>query len=433
MIGGAAARGEAMTEANGLTRVRLIVAAAASATTGRDLLTPEAVAALGQALRPFVPFESLGWALTEPGAQWTRLLVVATAPGAASPLPWGHRAARATVTDAEVTRVVGEEEDATEPVLALRAAGARNVLLVPLRAAGAAIGWMVAGWGAGAAGPTPATLDALGLLGEVIGPAVLLALKRRPSSRPPSTVPTLTVEQAQQIAIAGRLASLGTLAGGVVHEINNPATFIALAAGQIEKAVAASMGESDPARAASIHELTEGIQEATRQIRGLVSDFRQFVGGAGRSAMLTVDLERVLAAAAAMTRAAHRHDAQLETDIGEIPPCPGQLLALGPVTVNLLVNGIESLGQGPGPRRVSLHARSRGDVLDIVVADNGCGIAPEHLPLVFDPFFTTKPTDIHAGVGLTVARSVVESLGGTIDIRSEAGTGTTVAMKVPIP
>jgi signal transduction histidine kinase len=422
-----------MSEPNGLSLLRQILGGASAALAGRDPLSPEGVAALAQALRPFRPFEHLGWALTEPGTSWTQLLLVAAAPGAAAPIPWGTRSPKAIVADHEVARIVRADGEATEPAASLRGDAERDVLLVPLRGPGAPIGWMVASWKAGRSEVEEATVAALGLLGDVLGPWLHAAMRRRPSSRPPSTVPTLTMEQAQQIAIAGRLASLGTLAGGVVHEINNPATFIALAAGQIDKGVAAAMGATDPKRAESIHELTEGIQEATRQIRGLVSDFRQFVGGAGRSAMLTVDLERVLTAAAAMTRAAHRHDAQLETDISEIPPCPGQLLAVGPATVNVLVNGIESLGNGPGPRRLMLRARTQNDLLEIVVTDNGCGIVPEHLPLVFDPFFTTKPTDVHAGLGLTVARSVIESLGGTIQLESECGAGTTVRMRVPIP
>jgi len=413
-----------MTESEDLSLAQAVLAAAASATAGRSLLSREGVAALAEALRSFGPFEHVGWVLADEKA--ARILLLPTERTATLLLPWDHLAAGTLAAEHEVARMAAAD-NASGPARAVRDAGCEHVLLVPMQASGNTIGWLVAAWRGAGRELASQRVAAIGLLGHALGPTLhheLTAASLAP--------PDLTPEQARQIVVAGRLASIGTLAGGVVHEINNPATFIALAAGQIEKGVSAGLAESDPARAASLIELTSGIQEATRQIRGLVGDFRQFVGGAGRSAMLTVDLERVLAAAAAMTRAAHRHDAILQTDIASIPPCPGNLLAIGPATVNVLVNSIEALGHGPGVQRVSLKALIQGESLVVVVADTGSGIRPEHLPRVYDPFFTTKSTERHAGLGLTVARSVMSNLGGTIGIQSEWGAGTTVTMTVPV-
>jgi signal transduction histidine kinase len=137
-------------------------------------------------------------------------------------------------------------------------------------------------------------------------------------------------------------------------------------------------------------------------------------------------------AAGAMTKAAHRHDAVLKMGIEPIPPCPGRFLAIGPAVVAILVNAIESLTDGPGPRQVSLQARVVGDCLEVSVEDTGAGIAPEHMDHVFEPFFTTKSPQAHAGLGLTAARSAIESLRGTVEIESELGVGTRLTLTVPM-
>ncbi len=239
-------------------------------------------------------------------------------------------------------------------------------------------------------------------------------------------------EAMRRITWMGQLASLGTLAGGLVHEINNPATFIALAAGQLEKAITRILELGDCSAAEGALEFTSGIQDSTRQIRDMVAAFRLLVGVANQSVVVTVDLERVLEAAVELTRAAHRHDAVLKRDIEPMPPCPGRYLDLGPVVVNVLVNAIESFRDSTIPKTVHVQARVRDDVVGIRVTDNGRGIAPGILPRVFDPFFTSKDPARHAGLGLTIARATLAGLGGSIKIESEAGKGTSVNILIPL-
>lgn len=234
----------------------------------------------------------------------------------------------------------------------------------------------------------------------------------------------------ESIALNGRMASIGTIAGGLIHEVNNPATFIALAGGQIEKLVTKAQ-ESDCEDLSLVLELVEGIRESTQQVRDMVAAFRLLVGVANQSTVVTVDLERVLKAAVGLTRAAHRHDAVLETDFEPMPPCPGQYVELGPVVVNVLVNAIESLQASSG-KLVRVEGRIRDDAIQLRVRDTGEGIRDDVLPRVFEPFFTTRDRRHHAGLGLTVARQTLDALAGSIDIDTEVGEGTTVRINVPV-
>jgi signal transduction histidine kinase len=421
-----------MSVSKGLVGARELLAAVAPVAEMDDPLCRDAVARLGAALRGFGPFEQVGWVEGDTKTGSLRVLVLPTMPGARGPVVWGEQAAGSrSLHPGGETRICRDEAVGTDPVAALLGRVCDRVLVVPFPLDTGDPVWLVAGWSQAAGDLDEETTATLALLQPMLGPSV--KRRRRPASPAPAAAfPALSSLHNQQIAIAGRWASIGTLAGGVIHEINNPATFIALAAGQIEKGVMAAKSTGDASKLEQLTELTAGIQDATRQIRGLVADFRQFVGGAGKASMLTVDLERVLMAAGAMTKAAHRHDAVLKMGIEPIPPCPGRFLAIGPAVVAILVNAIESLADGPGPRQVSLQARAVGDCLEVSVEDTGAGIAPEHMAHVFDPFFTTKSPQAHAGLGLTAARSAMESLRGTVEIESELGVGTRLTLTVPM-
>lgn len=236
----------------------------------------------------------------------------------------------------------------------------------------------------------------------------------------------------RSIAMTGRLASLGTLAGGVIHEVNNPAAFIALAGGQIEKFVTRAQEQDGCQGLESVIDLAAGIRESMDQIQDMVAAFRLLIGVANRSVVVTVDLERVLKAAVELTRAAHRHDAAMETDFQPMPPCPGHYVEIGPVVVNVLVNAIESLRTTSSPKMVRVEGRVQDDVIQVRIRDTGEGIPAPLLPRVFEPFFTTRDRSRHAGLGLTITREALRTMDGRIDIESEVGKGTTVRINVPV-
>jgi signal transduction histidine kinase len=99
------------------------------------------------------------------------------------------------------------------------------------------------------------------------------------------------------------------------------------------------------------------------------------------------------------------------------------------IVLNLLHNAIQAVDPRDG--QVSIVANRAGDRVELLVADNGCGIAPENLPRVFDPFFTTKPPGSGTGLGLSIVQELVASQRGSVRVDSERGRGTTVAVTLP--
>jgi signal transduction histidine kinase len=101
------------------------------------------------------------------------------------------------------------------------------------------------------------------------------------------------------------------------------------------------------------------------------------------------------------------------------------------ILVNLVVNAVDAIGDGNGTITVDVHPSADGKRVVCEVRDTGGGIAPENLAKIFQPFFTTKPEDKGTGLGLPVARGIVESYGGTLSVTSTPGVGTTFTFDLP--
>jgi two-component system NtrC family sensor kinase len=142
----------------------------------------------------------------------------------------------------------------------------------------------------------------------------------------------------------------------------------------------------------------------------------------------SADLREGMDSTLALVAHLHRDRIEVVRDYGDVPPIachPGQL---NQVFMNLLVNAIQAI-EGPGTIRVRLGADA--EALTIDVEDTGRGIAPEHLPRVFDPGFTTKGVGVGTGLGLAISHRIIEAHGGTIDVASRPGTGSTVTVRLP--
>jgi signal transduction histidine kinase len=225
-------------------------------------------------------------------------------------------------------------------------------------------------------------------------------------------------------------ATMGRLAGGLVHEVNNPAAFIALAAGQLDKSLskASNADELQPSIG-----LARDIVESTRQMRAVVSDFHILSTVARHAVAGSVDLTRMMRACVTLTTVAYRTQARVQADIGDMPACPASFASLVPVVVNLLINAMQAIPAGKGAScTIQCKASGTEDRIDISVHDNGSGIEPEDLPHVFDPFFTTRGEQA-SGLGLTLARDTVHRLGGELQLHTTLGEGTTVEVSIPVP
>jgi two-component system, NtrC family, sensor kinase len=223
---------------------------------------------------------------------------------------------------------------------------------------------------------------------------------------------------------------MGKLAGGLVHEVNNPATFIALAAGQIEKTLARTPPSQKLEEATA---LARDIGESMRQMKNVVSDFHLLLAVVRHAMSGSLDLARMLRACATLTQVSYHTQAKVSVDVHELPACPASFAALAAVVVSLLINAIQSVSAaGQGVSEIHLKAWARDDRLELSVSDTGCGMEPEVLAKVFDPFFTTRPASQAAGLGLTMARETVRSLHGEIVVESRPGVGTTVSLSIPL-
>jgi PAS domain S-box-containing protein len=232
---------------------------------------------------------------------------------------------------------------------------------------------------------------------------------------------------------AQRLAALGTLAAGIVHELNNPLTFVlsnvelvAESLRRLRDAPPGSDGWDEAAQA--LDDALEGAERMRVILRDLRTLARPDDRGEGAA-----DVRGLLEYAAAVASSEIRPRARLVWEVGDVPPVRGGEGRLGQVLVNLLVNAAHATPEGdPEGHVIRLSAARRADgKVAIAVQDGGAGIAPENLARVFDPFFTTKPVGVGTGLGLWVCQSIVTAAGGAIEVESELGRGSTFRVILP--
>ncbi|MFI5300890.1 MAG: nitrogen regulation protein NR(II), partial [Polyangiales bacterium] len=222
----------------------------------------------------------------------------------------------------------------------------------------------------------------------------------------------------QQLLLADRMASLGVLAAGVAHEVNNP---LAYAIGNVEIAQARlSSGEVATVGAA----LATALEGLTR-VRGIVRDLKTFSRG-GEASVGAVDVRAVLESTLTLAGKEIDGRARIVRALEPTPFALGNAARLGQVFLALIVNALDAL---PASRtaenllRISL-ARGADDTLVVEVEDNGEGMSPDVARRVFEPFFTTKPVGSGTGLGLAICHQLVVGMSGTIAVRSTPSVGT---------
>jgi signal transduction histidine kinase/ActR/RegA family two-component response regulator len=227
-----------------------------------------------------------------------------------------------------------------------------------------------------------------------------------------------------QLLLADRLSSLGRLAAGVAHEINNPLTYTALNLELAQRAVGES-GLPQAAVATLSHALAEAYDGAER-VRGIVRALATF-GRGDEEAVSAVDVHRALDAAIRIAENKIRYRARLVTRYDARSLVRASELRLVQVFVNLLVNAADAIPEGDVDHheiRVRTHNGS-GDRIVVEVSDTGSGILPEIRARIFDPFFTTKAVGVGTGLGLAISHGIVTALGGDISVESKPGEGAT--------
>ncbi len=231
-----------------------------------------------------------------------------------------------------------------------------------------------------------------------------------------------------QLVFADRMASMGTLAAGVAHEINNPLSFILSNLNYVADEL--SRLERVPE---DVLRAVEDTREGAVRVREIVRDLKTFSRADDRAVEEPVDLRQVLHSAINLTQNEIRHRARLALDLADVPRVRGSAHRLGQVFVNLLINAAHAITD-PVPDRNEIRVRCATGPdgrARIEVTDTGRGIAPENLARIFEPFFTTKPVGIGTGLGLSICHGIVTRLGGAIEVESQLGVGSTFRVSFP--
>ncbi|MCL2448637.1 MAG: ATP-binding protein [Polyangiaceae bacterium] len=253
-----------------------------------------------------------------------------------------------------------------------------------------------------------------------------------------------------RLAQTDRLTSLGTLAAGVAHEINNPLAYVILNLGYVSHALPKLLremrgsggddGESPAEPCSAVDEVLTAIEHArngAERIREIVRGLKTFSRPENDS-RTPIDVAQVFESTLAMVANEIRHRACLVKDFAPGCEVMANEARLGQVFLNLLVNAVQAL---PDDRvstneiRVVMTAVAGdggdGDRVVVEVRDNGVGIPPQVRGRIFEPFFTTKPVGIGTGLGLAICHGIVTSLGGSLTFESEMGKGTTFRVELP--
>ncbi|MFL5345140.1 MAG: ATP-binding protein [Hyalangium sp.] len=233
-----------------------------------------------------------------------------------------------------------------------------------------------------------------------------------------------------QLRLADRLSSIGTLAAGVVHEINNPLAYVCSNLSFLEKSLAQP---EIPAEALpELREVLAETQEGIQRVRTIAQGVKTFAR-ADENHTGPVQVHVAIEGALRLVRKELQYRAELERALEPVPPILGNEGRLGQVLVNLLVNALQAFPQSePTRNRIRLATRGQGpDTVIIEVEDNGPGMTPEVRQHLFDPFFTTKPAGVGTGLGLAICQSIIQSMGGKIEVESELGRGSVFRLLLP--
>ncbi|MFN2579246.1 MAG: response regulator [Pyrinomonadaceae bacterium] len=237
------------------------------------------------------------------------------------------------------------------------------------------------------------------------------------------------VKAQRAVARAEKLAAVGRLAAGVVHEINNPLATIAACAESLEKRIKEGAFGNSP-DADDLREYLGLIRDEAFRCKSITNgllDFSRLRAGQ----RMPVDMNEVIKGTARLVTHQQRGDnIRIEIEAADdLPPVLGDIGQLQQAVIALATNAIDAMPEGG---TLSLRATHSGSRVLVEVRDTGFGISPENMTKIFDPFFTTKDVGRGTGLGLAVCYGILSDHGGRLDVRSNVAVGTTFTITLPV-
>lgn len=245
-----------------------------------------------------------------------------------------------------------------------------------------------------------------------------------------------------RISEMDRIITLGTLAAGTAHEINNPLSYLT---GNVEYALRSleqtMKGYELPAEVAErLDDACDALRDAVdggKRVRDVVRDLRKLAGSGREEADFSIEMVEVNEALESSLSIAHNRlatHARVVKDLGQVPPVLGNESKLGQVFLNLLINAAQAIPDDTPVEdheiRVASHAREAHVVVEI--ADTGVGIPEENLDRLFEPFFSTKASDRGTGLGLAICHQIISAMDGRIEVETKVGEGSCFRVILPI-
>lgn len=260
-----------------------------------------------------------------------------------------------------------------------------------------------------------------------------------------------------QLVQSEKLASIGQLAAGVAHEINNPIGFVFSNMGTLEDYLrdlftildayeVAAENFSDPEVQAGLKTLREQVdlvflrqdipmlmtesKEGISRVKRIVQDLKDFSHVESTQEWQLANLHQGIDSTANIVANEIRYKADLVKEYGELPEIECLPSQLNQVFMNLLVNAAHAMGEGRG--RITIRTGTLDDTVWLEFSDTGLGIPEAIRQKIFDPFFTTKSVGKGTGLGLSLSYGIIQKHNGQIEVRSESGKGSTFRITLPV-
>jgi signal transduction histidine kinase len=236
----------------------------------------------------------------------------------------------------------------------------------------------------------------------------------------------------EQLVRSEKLASIGQLVAGIAHEINNPVNAIVNTVGPLDAAIGDIATGDEKSRedaARDIREMVRVVQRGAQRTKAIVQALHNY-SRTDDEKMVDFDIDRSIDDSLELLRHLLKQNVTVDKKYGEVGRVRGHAGQINQVFMNLLTNAAQALA-GRDRATITIETRAAGDSVVVAIRDNGPGIPADVLPRIWDPFFTTKEVGDGTGLGLSIVHELVERQGGTIEVATRVGEGTTFTVTLP--